>query len=204
MLKIKKIENTQYQQESKFSTHYALSLSLSLQQKNDRCLTPGDVPEERWQHVWWYVSSSSSYTRQRENVVKITNLEARFNGTHEEEAKLFGVWESLMSLSAYTNTHTPTTTTLSKQHRIDTFRDFTFLSELFISFFWLMMMMRSMMMMRRMFSTNLSRRATFEKNEELAFAWITPNALAKSLEGAILVRRSLSRRFLSRSAFAKS
>ena len=52
------------------------------------------------------------------------------------------------------------------------------------------MMMRSMM--RRMFSTNLSRRATFGQNEELAFAWITPNALAKSLEGAILVRRSRS------------
>ena len=54
----------------------------------------------------------------------------------------------------------------------------------------MMMMMRSMKIMRRM--STLSRRATFGQNEELAFAWITPNALAKSLEGAILVRRSLS------------
>jgi hypothetical protein len=53
------------------------------------------------------------------------------------------------------------------------------------------MLKRMMMMMSRKQKhhlTTLSRRATFGHNEELAFAWITPNALAKSLEGAILVR----------------
>ena len=52
-------------------------------------------------------------------------------------------------------------------------------------------MLKRMMMMSRKQKhhlTTLSRRATFGHNEELAFAWITPNALAKSLEGAILVR----------------